>query len=117
MELSVGTIDYRDTGGPGTPMVLLHGLLMDSALWDASIAALSAGHRCVAPTLRMGAHRHPVRGGADLSLPGLATLVGELIERLELSDVTLVGSDTGGVLAQLLVSGSCADGRGRGSHA
>ena len=34
IELSVGTIDDRDAGGNGPPIVLLHGLLMDATLWD-----------------------------------------------------------------------------------
>jgi pimeloyl-ACP methyl ester carboxylesterase len=40
---------------------------------------------------------------ADLSLPGVARLVEEFLERLGLEDVTLVGNDTGGALVQLLV--------------
>jgi pimeloyl-ACP methyl ester carboxylesterase len=85
--------------------VLLHGLMMDASLWDGPIAELSPGHRCVAPTLPLGAHRHPMRPDADLSLPGIARLVAEFMDRLELTDVTLVGNDTGGALVQLLMAG------------
>jgi len=102
MELSAGTIDYEDTGGDGPTLVLLHGLLMDASLWDDVIADLSADHRCVAPTLPLGAHRHAVHADADLSLRGIATLVRELVDRLDLRDVTVVGNDTGGALVQLL---------------
>lgn len=102
LELSTATIDYEDTGGDGPTVVLLHGLLMDSSLWSEPIADLSADHRCVAPTLPFGAHRHPVHADADLSLTGLARLVAEFLDRLDLHDVTLVGNDTGGVLVQLL---------------
>ncbi|MGH3381797.1 MAG: alpha/beta fold hydrolase, partial [Actinoallomurus sp.] len=49
------------------------------------------------------AHRHPMRADADLSLPGVARLVAELLDRLDLRDVTLVGNDTGGALVQLLM--------------
>ncbi|HEY7432994.1 MAG TPA: alpha/beta hydrolase [Streptosporangiaceae bacterium] len=103
IELSAGTIDYRDTGGDGPVVVLLHGLMMDASLWDELIADLSAGHRCVAPTLPLGAHRHPMHPGADLSLPAIARLVAEFLDRLDLRDVTLVGNDTGGALVQLLM--------------
>jgi pimeloyl-ACP methyl ester carboxylesterase len=41
-----------------------------------------------------------MRRGADLSLPGIARLVGELLKRLDLRDVALVGNDTGGALVQ-----------------
>jgi len=103
IELSAGTVEYQDTGSDGPPLVLLHGLMMDSSLWDGPVADLSADHRCVAPTLPLGAHRQPMRDGADLSLPGIARLVAEFLERLDLRDVTLVGNDTGGALVQLLM--------------
>jgi pimeloyl-ACP methyl ester carboxylesterase len=104
VELSAGTIEYVDTGGEGPVLVLLHGLMMDASLWDEVIADLSAGYRCLAPTLPLGAHRRAVRPGADLSLPGIARLVAEFLDRLGLRDVTLVGNDTGGALVQLLMA-------------
>ena len=103
IELSAGTIEYEDTGH-GPVLVLLHGLMMDSSLWDQAVADLSADHRCVAPTLPLGAHRRPMRAGADLSLPGIARLVTEFLDRLGLHDVTLAGNDTGGALVQLLIA-------------
>lgn len=109
IELSAGTIEYEDTGGAGRPvLVLLHGLMMDASLWDGPIADLSAEFRCVAPTLPLGAHRQPMRADADLSLPGVARLVTEFLDRLDLRDVTLVGNDTGGALVQLLMADGAA---------
>ena len=58
IELSVGTVEYEDTGGDGPVLVMLHGLMMDASLWDGPIAGLSSGHRCVAPTVAASA-----RGG------------------------------------------------------
>ncbi len=55
IELSAGTIEYSDTGGDRPVLVLLHGLMMDASLWDGPMADLSADHRCVAPTLPLGA--------------------------------------------------------------
>ncbi len=104
IELSAGTIDYEDTGGDGPVVALLHGLLMDASLWDEVVGALAADHRCVVPTLPLGAHRHAVSARADLSLPGVARLVTELLDRLDLHDVTLVGNDTGGALVQLVMA-------------
>jgi len=105
IELSAGTIEYRDTGGDGPVLVLLHGMMMDASLWDGPIGDLSIDHRCVAPTLPLGAHRRPMHAGADLSLPGVVRLVAEFCDRLDLQDVTLVGNDTGGALAQLVICG------------
>jgi pimeloyl-ACP methyl ester carboxylesterase len=76
---------------------------MDASLWDDVIADLSVDHRCVAPTLPLGAHRHAMGADADLSLRGVARLVAELVDRLDLHDVTVVGNDTGGALVQLML--------------
>jgi pimeloyl-ACP methyl ester carboxylesterase len=100
--LSTGTIEYRDSGGAGPVVVLLHGLLMDASLWDDVIQDLAPEYRCVAPTLPLGAHRVPMSDDADLSPRGLARLTAEFLDRLDLRDVTLVGNDTGGMLVQLL---------------
>jgi pimeloyl-ACP methyl ester carboxylesterase len=108
IELSAGTIDYEDTGGDGPTIVLLHGFMMDASLWDGPIAELSADHRCVAPTLPFGAHRRAMREDTDLSLPGMARLITEFLDRLDLRDVTLVGNDTGGALVQLLMRDGAA---------
>ncbi len=108
IELSAGTIEYQDTGGDGPALVLLHGLMMDASLWDGPIADLAADHRCIAPTLPLGAHRRTMHADADLSLPGIARLVAELVDRLDLQDVTLVGNDTGGALVQLLMCDGAA---------
>ena len=107
IELSAGTIEYQDTGD-GPVLVLLHGLMMDASLWDGAIAELSADYRCVAPTLPLGAHRQAMHADADLSLPGIARLVAEFLDRLDLQDVTLVGNDTGGALVQLLMCDGAA---------
>ena len=73
IELSAGTIEYQDID-QGPTLVLLHGLKMEASPWDGLIADLAADHRCVAPTLPLGAHRHAMRADADLSLPGIAWL-------------------------------------------
>ena len=52
---------------------------MDASLWDAVVADLSADHRCVLPTLPLGAHRRPMRADADLSPGGAARLIGEFL--------------------------------------
>ena len=114
VELGAGTIEYIDTGGDGPVLVFLHGLLMDASLWDGVIADLAPRYRCIAPTLPLGAHNQPMGPDADLSLPGIARLVGELLDRLDLDKVTVVGNDTGGALVQLLMYEGCSR---RGSRA
>jgi pimeloyl-ACP methyl ester carboxylesterase len=104
VECSSGTVDYEDSGGNGPVVVLVHGLIMDGSLWREVIDALRADFRCIAPTLPLGGHRHPMHADADLSMRGVASLLGELLERLDLHDVTLTMNDWGG--PQLLVGGA-----------
>jgi pimeloyl-ACP methyl ester carboxylesterase len=54
IELSAGTIEYKDSGGEGPVIVLLHEFLMDASLWDGVIADLAEDHRYVVPTLQLG---------------------------------------------------------------
>jgi pimeloyl-ACP methyl ester carboxylesterase len=108
IELSAGPVEYTDTGGDGPVLVFVHGLMMDASLWDEPIAELSADYRCLAPTLPLGAHREAMHAGADLSLPAIAGLVAEFLDRLDLRDVTLVGNDTGGALVQLVMADGAA---------
>jgi pimeloyl-ACP methyl ester carboxylesterase len=105
VELSSGTIDYEDTGGSGPVVVFVHGLIMDGSLWRHVIADLRSDFRCVAPTLPLGGHRHPMRADADLSMRGVAGLLAELLERLDLREITLAMNDWGG--PQLLIGGPC----------
>lgn len=101
--LTGGIIDYADTGGDGPTIVLVHGLLMDASLWDDVVARLAPDHRCIVPTLPLGAHRHAMAADADLSLKGVARMVEELIDRLDLHEVTVAGVDTGGAIVQLMM--------------
>ncbi len=96
VELSSGTIEYQDTGGGGPVIVPIHGLVMNADVWRDVVADLRRDHRCVVPTMPLGGHRLPMAEGADLSMHGQARLVAELLERLDLHDVTLVANDWGG---------------------
>jgi pimeloyl-ACP methyl ester carboxylesterase len=104
IELSAGPIEYEDSGGEGPTLVFSHGLMMDGSLWRNVVAELRGDYRCVLPTLPLGAHREPMRAGADLSMRGIAEILGEFIERLDLRDLTLAMSDWGG--PQLLIGGA-----------
>jgi len=82
----------------------VHGLIMDGSLWRHVIEQLRADFRCVTPTLPLGGHRHPMHADADLSMRGIAGLLGELLEALDLSEITLAMNDWGG--PQLLIGSS-----------
>lgn len=80
---------------------MVHGLLTDGTIWDQVAVLLAPSARCIIPDLPLGGHRTAMNG-ADLSPPGLARILAELIERLGLAEVTVVGNDTGTALVQIL---------------
>jgi pimeloyl-ACP methyl ester carboxylesterase len=110
VELEAGTIEYRDIGA-GPVVVLVHGLAMDGALWRHVVADLRSHHRCVLPTLPLGAHRRPMRPDADLSLRGLGRLLAEFLDRLDLRDATLCFNDWCG--AQVMIADGLVERVGR----
>lgn len=97
IELPAGIIEYDETGS-GPPVVLLHGMFMDHTVWDRVLPLLPTGFRYLRPVLPFGSHRKPMRQDADLSLRGLVNLVADLLDALDLHDVTLVHADWGGAL-------------------
>lgn len=103
IQLSAGRIRYREAG-EGKPVVFVHGFLVDGRLWDGVVDRLSDRYRCLAPDWSLGAHQVPMNPKADLSPPGIASLIAEFIERLELEDVTVVGNDSGGAISQVLAA-------------
>src|SRR5580704_15446933 len=108
-DLPQGKLAYR-AAGPGSssrpPVVFLHGILVDDRLWEPVARRLAAaGIRSYAPTLPLGAHQLPLNAGADRSPQGIATLARDFMAALDLNGVTIVGNDTGGAIAQVLLGG------------
>lgn len=103
IDLSAGRIRYRDVG-EGPAIVFVHGLLVNGALWRKVTPALEGDYRCIVPDLPLGSHTVPIDEQADVSPPGLARLILELIEKLDLNDVTVVANDTGGALTQIMMT-------------
>jgi pimeloyl-ACP methyl ester carboxylesterase len=100
LELSEGRIRAHVTG-EGPPIVFVHGILVNANLWRKVVPRLEGCTR-VTLDLPLGSHLEPMPAGADLSAPGLALMIAEAIEALELDEVTVVGNDTGGGLTQLM---------------
>lgn len=99
----LGTIEYRDIG-EGPVVVFLHLVLAEASHWDKMPPLLTDSFRCILPTLPMGAHRIPADRDADLSAKGLARAVADLLDHLDVDDVTLVGNDSGGAISQLVAA-------------
>jgi len=102
LDLPGGRVRVHEIGR-GPTIVFVHGLLVNANLWRKVVARLSPDFRCVTLDLPLGSHVEPL-GGDDLTPPGLAALVCDALDALELEDVTLVGNDTGGAISQIAVT-------------
>lgn len=99
-----GRTIHVDDVGVGAPIVFVHGVWATGGLWDPVVALLARRFRCVVPTLPLGVHKTASPANVDHSPLALAKVLSALFEALDLRDVTLVGNDTGGALAQLVVA-------------
>lgn len=103
VELASGRVRYTDRG-QGAPVVFVHGLLVNGDLWRKVVPTVAAaGFRCLTPDWPLGSHEIPVPD-ADLSPPGVAALIADFLDALDLTDVTVVANDTGGALTQILMA-------------
>ncbi|MEU4322924.1 alpha/beta hydrolase [Nocardia fluminea] len=90
--------------GHGEPVVFVHGLFANAAAWRKVVPRLAGSYRCITVDWPFGAHRIPMTPDADLTPLGIAGTVADVIESIDLSAVTLVGNDGGGMLSQLVVA-------------
>lgn len=107
IDLPQGPVQYRLAGPDDNarpPVVFLHGLLVNSELWTQVANELAArGIRSYALDLPLGSHSIALRPDADLSPRGVAGMIIAFLETLGLTDVTLVGNDTGTALCQFVI--------------
>lgn len=107
----------------GRPVLLLHGITLAAAIWPYQLSGLAdAGLRVLAVDLRgHGGSTGPAAGPADpvaarpadpagapttgesITLDRMATDVGQILELLDLAEVTLVGHSMGGMVALKLL--------------
>ncbi len=90
--------------GQGEPIVFVHGLFTNAALWRKVVPLLAGRYRCVTADWPLGSHSRAMEPDADLTPTGLADIVADTVAALDLHDVTLVGNDSGGGLSQLVVA-------------
>ena len=103
LDLGGGRIIRAHVTGEGPPIVFVHGALVNANLWRKVVARLD-GFKRVTLDLPLGSHIEPMPRDADLRPPALADLIADALAALELTDVTLVGNDTGGGLCQIVAT-------------
>jgi pimeloyl-ACP methyl ester carboxylesterase len=103
VDVTGGVIEYFERGD-GPTLVFSHGWLANANLWRKVVDLLCGEFRCLALDLPLGSHRTPMDADADLSPGGVGALIAAAVERLELSEVTLVGNDSGGAYSQIALA-------------
>lgn len=90
------TLHYEDEGD-GPPLILLAGMLSDSASWGSVAGPLARGRRLIRPDNRTTGRTRP--RDAETSVPIMAADVLALMDHLGLERAHLAGHSMGGMLA------------------
>jgi pimeloyl-ACP methyl ester carboxylesterase len=104
VSIPAGEIEIHEIGA-GTPLVCLHGALVSWQIWEPIARPLAMrGYRVIMPSLPLGAHRTAMRPDTDLTPPGLAEIIADVIAALDLPTVTTLSTDTATALTQLVLT-------------
>ncbi|WP_293573286.1 alpha/beta hydrolase [Phaeobacter sp.] len=91
-----GTVAYREQG-QGAPIVLIHGVGMQSAAWGPQIKGLSKRHRVIALDMPGHGGSSPLPPQSDL--PAFVAWLHAVLEGLALKGVSLAGHSMGALLS------------------
>ncbi|MCW2525005.1 MAG: alpha/beta hydrolase [Frankiales bacterium] len=98
--------------GTGPDVLFVHGVYVNGSVWDDVVDLLKDQVTCWVPTLPLGAHETPLGSDWQPTLESISDLPLQLLEALDLTDVTVVGNDSGGGFV-LLALNSAHVGLGR----
>ncbi len=97
---SHGMIAYVDTGGPGFPVVLIHGNSCSSEVFKKQIAAFRNHYRMISVDLPgHGRSSCPDDPDNTYAIPGYASVIHEIVNHLELGPFAIIGYSLGGNIA------------------
>ncbi len=102
MATRFGEVAYLQAG-EGPTALFVHGVFLNGDLWRHQLEGLGDLRRCLAIDLL--AHGGSARPGpGELTIDAQVEMIIEVIDRLGLDRVDLVGNDSGGAIAQLVVA-------------
>jgi haloalkane dehalogenase len=97
-----GRIAYLEQGS-GLAALFLHGFPLNSFQWRGIIPRLSAHRRCIAPDfLALGFTE--VADGQTVAPDAQVAMLVQFLDKLSISTVDVIANDSGGAVAQLLVT-------------
>ena len=101
-DTTFGRMAYVEQGS-GTAALFLHGFPVNGFAWRATLDDLAAARRCIALDL-MGLGYTEVGAEQKLEFDQQAAMIAAFIDRLGLSQVDLVGNDTGAGISQVFAA-------------
>ncbi|MDP9227156.1 MAG: alpha/beta hydrolase, partial [Actinomycetota bacterium] len=93
------TVHYIDSGGGGTPVLLVHAFPLNAGMWQPQIESLGRRFRLIAPDLKGFGGSEAPEAMADYSVDGYADDLRGLLGALGLERIVLVGLSLGGYVA------------------
>ena len=101
VELDEGCLAYIDRGS-GPVLVFIHGWPLNRKTFLPLIERLETDFRCVAFDLLDIGNSRPVAKGVELSFRRHAAIILEALDRLDIDRFSLIGQDSGGLIARMM---------------
>lgn len=102
VETASGRISYAEQG-TGPVALFVHGVLLNSHLWRHQMNELSDIRRCIAVDL-LAHGATDIAADQDVSVTANANMLEQFLDALNISQVDLVGNDSGGGIAQIFAA-------------
>jgi pimeloyl-ACP methyl ester carboxylesterase len=92
-------LNYVDSGGEGTPVLLVHGFPLNLTMWQPQIDALGDRWRLIAPDLKGAGGSEGPDEPSQYTVDSYADELKGLLDELGIDRVVLVGLSMGGYVA------------------
>lgn len=101
MNTRLGPIPYRKIGKGPITILAIHGLLVDSRLWNEVANNLAKEATIILPDLPFGAHKTAVPKRSELTPKNVAAAFVDILDALDINNAMLIGNNSGGALCQI----------------